>query len=264
MREKIIGQLVAELQKHRKILACFEGGSAAFNRADEWSDIDLQVVVKDDYVEKAVGILEKFLKEHFPIEEKIILPQPTWHGHWQGFYRFKQISPYLLLDILIMKESSKSFFTETEMHGTPLIYFDQTGRVGKEHIDLSELQQVINSRLERAGKVCRMFHRFVDKEIARQREPDAFDMYYGMILRTLVELLRIKYDPARWSFGSRYLSSVLPVKLYSEVKTYFYITDLADLAAKKKRVMDMINTLLADDLANSKALKQLIRQKSVK
>jgi len=248
MRENIKTTLVKEFLEHQEFLGCYEGGSAAFGRDDEWSDIDLQIVVKDDFVEQAVQILEKAMQSVAPIEESFILPAPTWHGHWQGFYKLKDISPYLLMDVLIMKESSPSYFTEVELHGTPHIFFDKTGRLGKEHIDTEELTKILPIRIKRIEYVSKMFHLFIDKEIKRNRAMDAFDLYYNLLLRSLVELLRIKYDPARWSFGCRYLSHDLPVEIYQEIKAFSYVRDLADLQQQKDKVLQKINSLLAEDL----------------
>ncbi len=247
MRARIIQSLVRELQRYNEVLGCYEGGSAAFNRVDEWSDIDFQVVVKDDFVEKAVKVLEKALQSLSPIEDRLILPQPTWHGHWQGFYKLQDASPYLLIDALIMKESSPSYFTEVELHGTPVIFFDKTGRLGKEHIDQKELPNVLAKRVERIRSLSRMFHLLVDKEIKRRREPDAFDLYYNLLLRSLIELLRIKHDSARWSWGFRYLNSVLPPEVYEDIRNLSYARDLQDLQHKKDRVMQLLDNLLQEE-----------------
>jgi predicted nucleotidyltransferase len=250
MREKIKTALVNEFLMHQEFLGCYEGGSAAFGRDDEWSDIDFQIVVKDEFVEQAVQILEKAMQSVAPVEESYILPAPTWHGHWQGFYKLKDISPYLLLDVLIMKESSPSYFTEVELHGTPHIFFDKTGKLGKEHIDTDELNKIIPLRIKRIEYISKMFHLFIDKEIKRNREMDAFDLYYNLLLRSLVELLRIKYDTARWSFGCRYLSSDLPEEIYQEIKTFSYVKDLADLQHKKNAVLNYINSMLIENLTD--------------
>lgn len=246
MREQIILKLVDEFNRHDEVLGCFEGGSAAFNRSDEYSDIDIQFIVKDDFVESAAGILEETLIQLAPIEDRFILPQPTWHGQWQGFYKLQGCSPYLLIDALIMKESSPSYFSEPELHGTAKVFFDKTGRIGKEHFDFSELNTIIPKRIQRAENLCSMMHLLVDKEIKRNRIMDAFEIYYNLLLRTLAEMLRIKYDKARWSFGLRYLSHDLPHESYQQIKDFSYICGPEDLLSKKDRVLHMIKTLISD------------------
>lgn len=248
MREKIKQKLVEVFSEFEEILGFFEGGSAAFDRADEWSDLDLQLVVKDDFAEQAVPLLEDTLESIAPIEDRFILPKPTWHGHWQGFYRLENLSPYLIIDFLIMKESSPSYFTETELHGIPKIFFDKTGRIGKEHINQQELEQVIPKRIKRIEGISKMFNNIVDKEIKRNRIIDAIDLYYTLILRSYIELLRIKHDPARWSFGCRYLGFDLPADIYNKIQNLFYIKNAEDLQQKNDKVMKQINKMLRENL----------------
>lgn len=248
-RERIKQTLVNAMMGKSEVMGCYESGSAAFNRADEWSDIDLGIVVKDGFVQEAVTLMEESMQKISPIEDSLILPQPTWHGHWQGFYKLKDCSPYLLLDVLIMQESSKSYFTEKEQHGNAIVFFDKTGKLGKEHTNRKELEEILPKRVERIRKISRFFHCFVDKEIFRKREIDAFDTYYNLILRNLIELLRIHYDPDRYSFGFRYLNTILPSSIYSEVSNLTYVTDLSDLQIKKDKAMNMLNTLLEKELS---------------
>jgi predicted nucleotidyltransferase len=248
MRDKIKQTLSEKFLQYPEFMGCFEGGSAAFGREDEYSDLDLQIIVKDDFVEQAVQILEDAMNAISPVEDKLILPQPTWHGHWQGFYKLQDISPYLLLDVLIMKESSPSYFTEVELHGTPNILFDRTGKLGKEHIEPDELSKTIPLRIKRIEGISRMFHLFVDKEIKRNHPLDAFDLYYNLLLRSLVELLRIKYDTTRWSFGFRYLSHVLPDEVYNEIRELSFVRDMNDLQIKKDSVLKQINSMLIETL----------------
>jgi hypothetical protein len=247
MREEIISKLVAGFAAHPEALGCFEGGSAAFGRNDQWSDIDFQVVVEDAFVEQAVQLLEETIRSIAPVKQCFILPQPAWHGHWQGFYQLEGISPFLILDVLIMKQSSESYFTEVELHGIARVFFDKTGRLGKEHYDRNEVLQTIPKRLKRIRDMMFIHPLFTEKEILRGHEHEAFEMYY-MSLRFLVELLRIKHDPARWHFGIRYLNRILPAKTLHELDGLSFVRDFADLQIKKDKVKSMLEALLDEDL----------------
>ena len=74
-RDKIVQTLVSVLEPLEYVHAFWEGGAAAFNRIDEWSDIDLYVVVDDDRVDAAFGVVEKTLKSLSPIKQKYSVPQ---------------------------------------------------------------------------------------------------------------------------------------------------------------------------------------------
>jgi predicted nucleotidyltransferase len=251
MRNIIINRIKEGLLKHDEILSFFEAGSAAFKRNDEYSDLDFGIVVKDDFVDETIEILHSIMNSISPIEEKYILPQPTWHGHWQGFYHLKDTSPYFLLDVLIIKESSPDNLSDVEEHGVPIIYFDKTGRIGTEHTDYTKLREPMQKRIESIKFISGMLYNFVEKEIKRGRLIDAIDFYNNMFLRSLVTLLRMKYDPVRFSWGNRYLSHVLPENIYKELLDLFYVKDEADLECKQKKVLEKIKILLAEDLVSN-------------
>jgi hypothetical protein len=248
MKTRLRQRFAEVLQTQADVLAFYEAGSASFGRDDEYSDLDFAIIVTDDFEQQAALLIEEIMQSIAPITKKFILPQPTWHGFWQGFYKLDDPNPYLLLDICIIKESAPSYFTEVEMHGTPVIFFDKTGKVGTEHVDMQEIKALLPRRIERIKFIVELLSNFVDKELFRQRLIDAVDLYYGMYLRSLVELLRIKYDPARFSFGCRYLSFALPPAEYSGIKDLFFVADEVDLLNKKERVLAMIKALLEEDL----------------
>ena len=52
-RETIIQTLVDSLEPLNYTYALYEGGAVAFGRIDDWSDIDLYLVVDDDKVDDA-------------------------------------------------------------------------------------------------------------------------------------------------------------------------------------------------------------------
>ena len=51
--EQVLQVLVEALEPLEYSHALWEGGAAAFNRLDEWSDIDLHLVVDDEHVAEA-------------------------------------------------------------------------------------------------------------------------------------------------------------------------------------------------------------------
>lgn len=236
-RERIIGTMARALEEEPRVLAFWQGGSAAFGRSDEMSDLDLQLLVRDDFVGEAQILLERLLSSISRIEFKYILPQPTWHGYWQGFYRLKDTTPYLLLDVVIMKESDRELLSQPDIHGRPLIYFDRTGRVGKEMADLEQMKQAIVRRIDKARASSQMFHVFIDKEITRGRGLDALAMYQSLILSPLVDTLRIIHDPNRFNFGSRYLRECLPAREYTRVERLGFVGSIDELKGKKKEAL---------------------------
>jgi hypothetical protein len=234
MRQALINRLAEAFEPRPEALAFWQGGSAAFGRGDEMSDLDLQLLVKDEFVEPARGLLEQTIRRAAPIEASYILPQPTWHGYWQGFYRLQGAGPYMLIDAVIMKESDQSLLTEPEIHGQAVVYFDRSGRVGRERADREKLRTAIGTRLGRARASAEIFHCFVDKELNRGRQLDALALYQSLVLAPLVETLRIIHDPFRFNFGSRYLDFCLSAEEIQELKSLSFVGSAGELIVKKE------------------------------
>lgn len=90
MREEIVETITAALEPLDFVLALWQGGSAAHGYTDEWSDIDIEVIVEDNCVEEIFDIVEKSLKTSSEISFKYRIPEPTWHRHSQCFYQLKE------------------------------------------------------------------------------------------------------------------------------------------------------------------------------
>lgn len=108
MRQKILNTIINALEPQDFVLALWQGGSAAHGYTDEWSDLDIEVIIKDDYIQKTFDIVEDALKTLSEISFKYRIPEPTWHGHSQTFYQLVEASQFLVIDFAVMKRSSRS------------------------------------------------------------------------------------------------------------------------------------------------------------
>ena len=126
-RKEILAALKNKLEPLADVNAMWEGGAVCFDRFDEWSDIDLQFDVNDDFYDEALKIIMDTLEALGPIDLRYDLPQPTSHGHFQTFIRLKSTSPFLLLDMVVMKHSNEEKFLEKEIHNEPVVHFDKLG-----------------------------------------------------------------------------------------------------------------------------------------
>ncbi|WP_293317931.1 nucleotidyltransferase domain-containing protein [Microcoleus sp. PH2017_15_JOR_U_A] len=117
MRQIILDKIVSTLQPLDFVLALWQGGSAAHGYTDEWSDLDIAVVVADNCVEQAFEIVEKTIAEIGEIELKYRVQEPAWHGQSQCFWRLKETPPFLLIDFAVFRRSSRNEFLEIERQG---------------------------------------------------------------------------------------------------------------------------------------------------
>src|SRR5512132_2247696 len=85
--------------------AAWLGGSDAFGRSDELSDVDLQVDVDDGRVAATFGAVEAALAAASPIVARLVMPMPTWHGHAQRFYRLRDTTEFTAVDVVAFQRS---------------------------------------------------------------------------------------------------------------------------------------------------------------
>jgi hypothetical protein len=173
-----------------------------------------------------------------------VLPQPTWHGHIQAFYRLRDASEFLLVDLVVMKESSERRFLQPERHGRPSVLFDKAGLVVPQPIEPREWIERLTARLSRVRVTFPLFQCMVTKEINRGNIIEALAFYHGYTLRPLIEVLRMRYAPYQHDFHTHYLQHDLPAGLMLEVEALFCVVDLEDLAEKHARAIELYTETL--------------------
>jgi CheY-like chemotaxis protein len=214
--------------------ALWEGGAAAFERVDEWSDLDLLLDVEDEHVNDALQAIEKTLQELSPIELKYEVPQPAWHGHAQVFYRLQNTSKYLLLDIAVIKNSNPNKFLQPELHGRAVVHFDKSDVVKAPPLDRKELAARLKDRLAALKVTFELFQILTLKELNRGNLIEALNFYHNFTLKPLVEVLRIPNEPTRHGFYTRYIYYDLPPETIRKLEQLFFVTDGDDLLAKRQ------------------------------
>ncbi len=232
-REMILDGLRGRLASLGYVQAMWEGRPAAFDRVDAWSDIDLSLVVEDDRVADAFAEVEAALAEVSPIDIVHAIPEPTWHGHSQKFYRLRDASPFLLIDLSVMKQSSQEKFLARETHGTPLVHFDKGEWTLAPAFEAEDLEERLRRRRQTLSTTFDLFRILVIKELNRHNDIEAVAFYHGFTLRPLVELLRMKYAPARHGFHTRYVHYDFPEEIQIRLHDLFFVSDADDLRRKQ-------------------------------
>ncbi len=240
MRQKILETSIATFQPLDFVLALWQGGSAAHGYTDEWSDIDLHVIVQDERVPETFDIFEKSLKTISEIRFKYKVPEPTWHGHCQCFYQLEGVSPFLAIDFVVMKLSNPNRFLEVERHGESVVGFDKANLLVPPTLNRSEHFLKMKERFEYLKINFDFLQTFVNKEINRGHLAEAVARYHHYTLNPLVELLGMVYRPYRYDFKIlKYFSRDFPADVIARVEPLFCVMDLRDLA-KKQQIAELI------------------------
>jgi hypothetical protein len=231
-RKAVIEMLVDVLKPLDYVHAFYEGGAAAFGRIDEWSDIDLYVVVDDDKVDEAFSAVETALRSLSPIKQKFAVQQLPWPGVAQAFYRLEHATEYLLLDVAIIRLSGPEKFLAPQIHGNAVFYFNKSDGVEVPTLDKEALAKILQQKLERLKDRFVVFNIFVQKEINRGNYVEALVLYHSITLGSVVDLLRIKYSPFHHDFKTRYLRYELPAEITERLGQLYFVTDAKDLKSK--------------------------------
>ncbi len=231
-RDDILNMLHMALEPLEYVQAMWEGGAAAFDRVDEWSDLDVQAVVEDDRVAEVFAAAEQALTRLSPIDLKYELPQPTWHGHAQTLYRFSRASEFLLLDFAVMKLSNPNRFLEPPLHGRRRLVFDKTGVATPPAFDHAAHLTQIEARLKALRVTFPLFQMLTLKELNRRNDLEALAFYHSFTLRPLVEVLRLQHCPARYNFHTRYIHYDLPPEVVQQLTPLFFVASGEALRAQ--------------------------------
>lgn len=244
-RGRILAALRAALEPLPFARAFWEGGSAAFGRLDEYSDLDLHVDAEDDRVEDVFRAVEGALQALSPIELRWRLSEPTWHGHSQCFYRLRDAGPYLLVDLVVMKRSSASRFSERERHGEPRVLFDKAGVVRPTSVDQAALAPRLAARREEIAARVRLLAPFVEKELLRGNRLAALEFYRGLVLAPLHELVRILHAPETHDYGLRYARRDLPPAVVARLEELAFVGTAEELRARTASALELLDETLA-------------------
>lgn len=235
IRSKIVDTLVDFLRPLDFVHAFWEGGAAAFGRVDEWSDIDLYVVVDDDKVDQTFIVVEEALKSVSPIDKKYPVLQNPWPGVFQAFYRLRDTSKYVLIDLAILQFSGGEKFLEPEIHGNNVFYFSNPPEIKPALIDADRFNAKMQERLKRLQARFEMFNIFVQKEINRANSLEAIGLYHNITLASLVEALRAKYNPFHFDFRMRYVHYELPEATVNKLQDLYFVRNMDDLQEKYRK-----------------------------
>lgn len=246
LRDVIVQALGGALKPLDYVHAFWEGGAAASKRIDEWSDIDLYLVVDDDKVDEAFRAVENVLKGLSPIKQEYRVGQTPWQGVSQAFYKLENASPYLLIDIAVLKLSSPEKFLEPHVHGEAVFYFNKSDKIAYPTFDREAFAGRLRERLVKLQTRFSMFNSFVQKELNRGNFLEAIDMYNALTLASLVEALRIRHNPLHYDFRMRYVHYELPSEVVERLTRLYLVRGVEDLQAKYDQATEWFNEVMSE------------------
>jgi hypothetical protein len=209
MRDRLLALLRDTVTDLVHVRAAWVGGSEATRRTDALSDIDLQLVVAPEHRESVFAAIEAGLD--------IAHVWPVSHGDYQQrFYQLNGVPEHLMVDLCLMDPDRLAPYLDPDRHGVPVVWFDHDNLLAPVYD--GTVADKMEARRAELGRRHPLLAHIPAKELARGDLVAATAMYHRLLLSTLVELLRMRYCPARWDFGMRYLDRDLPDDVRAEVE----------------------------------------------
>lgn len=230
------------------IVAAWEGGSAATGFYDDYSDLDLSIIVAGRETNEVFTLLEKHFEELYGIERQYRVPEPAWHGMSQCFYLLKDCQPCFYCDIAVVPQSRSDKFTAPDRHGNAVIWFDKDSIFTAVPTPEEERIKLVQRVLKSAISVDFLMTIELQKALLR-RNWIASQMNWQMFLnRCLVPLMNVRYRPAKADFGIRYTDREYPpeaVRILEDLLRYGSVDDIAENSKKALTLYDELKLELS-------------------
>lgn len=247
-RQQLISALRAALEPLDSCRTLWLGGSDANNRTDALSDIDIQALIRDDAIESTFAAAERALAALSPIARRYRVPEPSWHGNSQTFYALRDCPPELMIDFTLLKLSSPpaNRFLEPERHGRGIILFDKDALLTPIPLDRPAHEAKVRAKLAELRDRFPLLAPLAIKSCRRGNAPEAASMYHSLVLRGLVDLLRIIHCPDRFDFGLRYIRDDLPPDAAAAVERLALPGSLEQVTDFTHQAIDLFERSLPD------------------
>ena len=119
-------------------------------------------------------------------------------------------------------------------HSVPRLLFDKGSWTNAQPLDQEALYAKRDVRIRELQDWFVVSQSFVRKAVLRGQQVEALASFWGYTRKRLSVLLRMSFCPLRRDFGGmRYLDRDLPSNVYDEFTNLVFVTDLADLEAKR-------------------------------
>jgi predicted nucleotidyltransferase len=143
-RDIYIEKQIEALRDNPKIVALWEGGSAATGSTDQYSDIDLLALCACE-TDEAFDLMESVMP---PISHRYIEPAGPDLKH--RIYFHEGAPKHFFADVGVLSEDSREALKERmviERHGKPVVFFDHKGLIKPHPVNKIEWQAKLENRI---------------------------------------------------------------------------------------------------------------------
>ena len=243
-RAELTGAIVAAAQANNAVLALWESGSEAFGRTDAFSDIDLSAITAAGAVESVASALRAAAERVAPIMKEY--RQLTYHGDSQFYWQFVGLSEFLFVDIDLVEERTAPERIDLTTHGSIRVHFDKRGCLALVEEDSHARRERLREVVRQIAAVEELQPLLVRKQLLRGNLLHAYGEYQRGMVRPLIELLRLKYCPARSSFQTTYIGWDLPSNIVARLEPLVMPRGIEDIRRNLPIVQAWTHELLRE------------------
>ena len=225
-RQEIINKYKSTLEPLEYVYAMWLEGSDANGQLDEYSDIDINIDVADEYEAEVFKLIESLF------EYDSIYDTSGNSKQKQRIYHIKETSEYLMIDFNLQPHScnsENSTFVYNDEIDVNLTLFDKANVI--KYVELNpkwyakEHQYWFKESKYRFSQLCR-----VRKYTLRNEYPEAFIYYNKYVVEPIVMLLRIKYTPAKVNYHMIHISRHIPKNELQKLNRLLQVSNVDDIA----------------------------------
>ncbi len=232
-----------KLLHNDQVISVWEGGSKATGFDDEYSDLDLMVIVRDDFVESAFTLIEDTIKSMTKIIQKYRVPEPSWHGFSQAFYLLEDVGPYFYIDLAIVKSSVPDKFTVKKRHGERFIWFEKELIQSLDVEDDLTVYKRAQKVFKQATQIDFIFQKEIIKNIDRNRFTEAFPFFFRFLSNQFAVMLNLKYRIDKVDFSLRYSYRDYPKDVQKLIEQAMKVSSIEELKSVYLEINQMYELL---------------------
>jgi len=222
-RETLTNAITETLVAVPGVLAVWEAGSAAFDRLDEYSDLDIGVLAEPNVNEQIWARVMELFEQLGGLELSWHEPNPVFKGLDKNTFRFRRASRWLQLDLGIFTHPARELYNQPERHGRHRILYDPQGLLTPPPWDEQAHTLALRRALHHEILRFAVYHDFFKKELLREHTIDAFRMYTAFCVHPVASVLGMLFRPERWDYGLRYLHDDLPAEFAEKVERLCFV-----------------------------------------
>jgi predicted nucleotidyltransferase len=224
-RHIVRNKLENHLVRCKSVLAMWEAGSAAFDRIDDYSDLDIGILSKKGSNEEIWLIVDRAFEELGGVTLRWNEPSPVFSGMDKRIFRPREAKQWFQVDIGLFPDTATELYNQPERHGRILVVFDHANRMAPPLWDEDANRRRMGEALHQNLMKWQAYYGWFRKELARGRAVDAFVAHLYLTVIPLLTVLNMRYRPNRWDFGFRYLKEELPPDVVKIVERLCYMAD---------------------------------------